>query len=90
MVPYKRGDAIVAVTEGKEPHRGDYSRELNASLPNVGGTAQERARDYFEKAGLKNIVAEDLSYIQRIQKARMTFGRRIGRGYDHYMIYGTR
>lgn len=80
----------VLVMEQKNPWKGYYSNELNAVLPNSGGTPIERSTGYLKNAGLKNIRSQDITYIRDIQRRYMPWHKRIGHKYGYYLIYGCK
>ena len=80
----------VMVMERKNPWKGYYSRNLNAALPNAGGTPLERSADYLKNAGLKDVKSKDITHIRDIQRRYMPWHKRIGHKYGYYLIRGSK
>jgi ubiquinone/menaquinone biosynthesis C-methylase UbiE len=78
------------VVERKNPWKGYYPKELQQSLPNVGGTSLEKAKDYLEAAGFLNFGHYDLLHIRDIQRKGMPFRDRIRHNYAYYLVFGDR
>lgn len=76
------------IFEGKQPHKGHYSTELRAELPNAGGAPRERTTDYLSKAGFNNISFTDIRHIREIQAKQMSLWGRLRRSHYYYLISG--
>ena len=78
------------VVEGANPWKDYYPKDLQAALPNMGGTPLEKAKGYLEMAGFKNIGHRDLMHIREIQRKSMPFRDRISHHFEYYLVYGDK
>ena len=76
--------------EGKNPWKDYYSKDLQAALPNMGGTPLEKAKGYLEMAGFKNVGHRDLLHIREIQRKSMPLRDRISHHFEYYLVYGNK
>jgi ubiquinone/menaquinone biosynthesis C-methylase UbiE len=76
--------------ERENPWKNYYSKELESSLPNMGGTPLEKAKGYLEAAGFRDIGHIDLLHIRDIQKKSMPFRDRIRHNYEYYLVFGDK
>jgi ubiquinone/menaquinone biosynthesis C-methylase UbiE len=83
-------DMAKTLTRMKRPVGGRYTKEIEESLPNSGGTPLERSMGYLKAAGFENIGHIDLLHIREIQRRHMSFCDRIRRHSAYYMVFGDR
>lgn len=76
--------------ERKNPWKDYYSKELQESLPNAGGTPLEKAKEYLEMAGFRNVGHRDLMHIRDIQRKSMLLRDRIRHNYEYYLVFGDK
>lgn len=76
--------------EQKNPWKGHYPRDLQAALPNAGGTPLEKTMGYLDKAGFRNVGHVDLLYIRDIQRKGMPLRDRILHNFEYYLVYGDK
>lgn len=74
----------------KHPHGSLYSDVLNLSLPNRGGVPEEKARDYFSRAGLADISIQNLINIRENQKKRLKWYQKLNNSWSYYLISGVK
>jgi len=86
----KLGSWLRYISEGKEASKSYYSPALQAALPNMKGVPLEKARAYFERAGLQDIQDVKLDRLNDIQRKYMPFWNRISYTYDYYAICGQK
>ena len=72
------------------PASSNYSEEVSASLPNVGGVPDSAARNYFSEAEFSNVSLIDLIHIRNHQKKYLKWHQKIQCHWSYYLISGTK
>jgi len=83
-------DLCVIVLERQNPRKGWYSKKTEAKLPHPHGMDAQRAVDYLEEAGFKEIVKRSLDGIKDIQRRHMPFSQKVTYNTNYYMICGRK
>ncbi|AKB78892.1 ubiquinone/menaquinone biosynthesis methyltransferase [Methanosarcina horonobensis HB-1 = JCM 15518] len=86
----KIGNLMILIVERNDISKDSYTAEMNAMLPNAKGVSLDKAREYMEKAGLKNVHSMGLNDLVRIQKKHMPFRYKVTYKYDYYAICGLK
>ena len=83
-------NVVKLVVEGTDPWKENYPKDLQAALPNMGGTPLGKAKNYLELAGFKNVGHMDLLHIRDIQRKNMLLRDRIRLNYEYYLVFGDK
>lgn len=76
-----------------EPHpHGEkgYSPDVRELLPNLGGVAEDVARQYLADAGFTQITVLDLMHIREDQRRRMPWYQKITTNWSYYLVSGRK
>ncbi|WP_421908649.1 class I SAM-dependent methyltransferase [Methanolacinia petrolearia] len=74
----------------KHPHESRYGEDLSSSLPNLGGVPEEKAKEYFSKAGLAEISVKSLAHIRENQKKRLNWYEKLNASWSYYLVSGVK
>ena len=80
----------VLIFERKNPWKGWYTKEVRSSLPHPYGLSPEKAKDYLEASGFKDIKIVELEEILEIHKRESPMWQRIACDWPYYMIIGKK
>ncbi|MDM7938822.1 MAG: class I SAM-dependent methyltransferase [Methanothrix sp.] len=83
-------DLCIIVLERQNPRKGWYSKKTEAKLPHPHGMDAQRAVDYLEEAGFKEIVKRSLDDIKDIQRRHMPFSQKVTYNTNYYMFCGRK
>ncbi|AKB48860.1 SAM-dependent methyltransferase [Methanosarcina sp. Kolksee] len=86
----KIGEAMIHIVEKNDISKDSYTAEVNAILPNAKGVSLDKAREYMEKVGFKDVRSIELNDLVRIQKKHMPLRYKIAYEYEYYAIYGLK
>jgi hypothetical protein len=81
---------MILIVEGNNISKDSYTAEMNSMLPNSKGVSLDKAQEYMEKAGLKNVSSMGLNDLVKIQKKHMPFRYKVTYKYDYYAICGLK
>ncbi|AAM05550.1 TPA: class I SAM-dependent methyltransferase [Methanosarcina acetivorans] len=86
----KIGNLMIHIVEKNDISKDSYTAEMNSMLPNAKGVSLDKAREYMEKTGFKDVRSLGLDKLVKIQKKHMPFRYKISYKYEYYAIYGLK